>query len=374
MDIPHRYDDVTADWLTAAVSEMHPAVEIHSCELGPVAGTKQNKVRARVRFNEEGDRSGLTRTLVIKGSFHGENPYNDSDTPDQPLDTGSWLETMTYREVLPDLPANRPACYAAHWDESTNAGFIVLEDLSLRNVRYLDALQTLTYPQAAAFMDSLARMHARYWDSTELQPGGRFGPGSALAERSRALRETVLVSFVKLGAAAREEQVRLGASTLASRDHLLPRMFHDKQRQAEAARRLFEVTDTFSRCVVHGDEHLRNLYLDADGTPGLLDWCARVEGWPVSIGYFVVNTLDPLDRREWEKPLLAHYRDRLAVYGVRPPSEDTVWFGYRCGAVFALLVWANNRGAWQPEVTNSACTVRAAAAVVDLDSFGALGV
>jgi hypothetical protein len=311
---------------------------------------------------------------VVKGSFHGENPFNDRSSPDQPLDFGNWAEIMSYVDVLPVLNAPAPPCFGAHWDTGSKSGYIVMEDLAAKGVRFLDYMTTLSYAEASAFMDSLARMHAQYWESDELRSGGRFGPDSGLADRSRGLRGVIADAFVKLGAASREEKEKAGATTLHSQDHLVPRMFHDKQRQAAAAQRMFEITDSYTKCVVHGDEHLRNLYIDANGGPGFLDWCSRIEGWPLTVGYFLVNCLDALDRRQWEKPLLAHYLHRLEVYGARAPGFEDAFFGYRCGAMFALLVWANNRAAWQPMATNSACTVRAAAAIVDLDSFSALGV
>ena len=123
-----------------------------------------------------------------------------------------------------------------------------------------------------------------------------------------------------------------------------------------------------------GDEHQRNMYIDSDGEPGFVDWMCRMDGWPLSFAFFITTTLDMLDRRKWEKPLLSHYLHQLSKYGVRVPGFEDAWFGYRCGACFPYLVWSNNRGSWQPETTNAGCTVRAAAAVIDLDSFGAMGV
>ena len=363
--VPELFADVTADWLTAAIGL--EGVEVIACDHTAMHQTKHNKTRVSATYNDAGRRFGLPDRLVVKGSFHAENPYNDRALPDQPLDVGNWLETMSYLEVLPRLRAPAPSCLAARWDHEARAGFIIMEDLAAKGARFLDVMDTLSFGEAAGFVDALAKMHAQYWDADEQ-------PMTGLVQRSRELREAVLVNFVQLGAASREERARAGAATIGSQDHLLPRMFHDKQRHMLAAQRMFEVTDSFTRCVVHGDEHLRNLYLSADGSPGFLDWCARREGWPLSLGYFLVNCLDPLDRREWERPLLAHYLSRLQVHGATPPGLEDAWFGYRCGAMFAFLVWANNRAAWQPADTNAACTVRAATAVMDLGSFAALGV
>ena len=145
--------------------------------------------------------------LVIKGSFHAENPYNDRALPDQPLDVGNWLETMSYLEVLPRLRAPAPSCLTARWDDEARAGFIIMEDLAAKGARFLDVMDTLSFGEAAGFVDALAKMHAQYWDADEKSMTG-------LVQRSRELREAVLVNFVQLGAASREERARAGAATM----------------------------------------------------------------------------------------------------------------------------------------------------------------
>jgi hypothetical protein len=370
--IPNQFKDVTASWLSAVIGSNLEGVEVVSCELVPMAQTKHNKVRATVQYNSAGNEQGLSRSVVVKGSFHAENPYNTPGRPDVPLAWGNRAETLSYLDVLPLLPVEHPRCLAGHWDEVSKSSYIVMEDLGLRGTRHLDTFDTLSYGEAARFIDEMARMHATYWDSTRFDdPQGKF---AELLQRSHDLKGMFEAGFVKLGAADHKEQDHLGGGSLVSHDHLLPSLYRDGGRQLEALRKFFVINDSFSRCIVMGDEHLRNMYISGAGRPGFVDWACRIEGWPQSLGTFMVNVLDPIDRRKWERPLLSHYLSRLSAHGAKAPNFEDAWFGYRCGAVFPLLVWANNRGAWQPETTKAGCTVRSVIAAMDLDTFAAIGV
>src|SRR3546814_17825199 len=77
-----------------------------------------------------------------------------------------------------------------------------------------------------------------------------------------------------------------------------------------------------ARVINHGDMHLGNLYVDADGTPGFLDAQPRLGAWSIDVSYFLIAGLDLVDRRRWEGALLAHYLSCLRAEGVDPPSRS----------------------------------------------------
>jgi hypothetical protein len=120
--------------------------------------------------------------------------------------------------------------------------------------------------------------------------------------------------------------------------------------------------------------HLGNLYLDADGTPGVLDWQPRKGAWSIDVSYFLIAGLDVVDRRRWQGGLLQHYLSRLAAYGVAAPGFDEACLSYRRDVIWGLLIWLLNGSHFQTEANNTAATTRFAMAMVDLDTFGALGV
>ena len=122
----------------------------------------------------------------------------------------------------------------------------------------------MSYAQAAAHLDVLARMHARWWDSAALDEDGELGdlkvwdplpPGDEGAYQRGQLQPAVW-SHLHVSAARRrraEDDARPGSDGTCA---------------AEAA----SLRSDQALCFLHGDYHLGNLYFDADGRVGTLDW------------------------------------------------------------------------------------------------------
>lgn len=153
----------------------------------------------------------------------------------------------------------------------------------------------------------------------------------------------------------------------------MPRLLRDADRMERGWFRLVEMLAGHGTVIVHGDEHLGNLGMEAGGTPIFYDFLARGEPWPLGLVRFLIPTLDTLDRRAWEKALLAGYLADLRRFGVDAPTFEEAWLAYRAAAICPLMIWLNNSSSWQPEATNTANAARAAAAVLDHDSFAILG-
>jgi len=117
---------------------------------------------------------------------------------------------------------------------------------------------------------------------------------------------------------------------------------------------------------VHGDAHLGNTYLDADGRPGFLDWGGVTAGhWAREVCYFLAGALSTDDRRAHERDLLAGYLDALTELGVTAaPVADEAWLDYRRHLVHGLL-WFLCPTQMQPEAIINANVARFGAAVTD---------
>jgi aminoglycoside phosphotransferase (APT) family kinase protein len=151
------------------------------------------------------------------------------------------------------------------------------------------------------------------------------------------------------------------------------RYFHDRDRMERAMERLRVIDRQGVPCLLHGDPHLGNLYFDADGTAGMLDWQTAYKGpWAHDVAYFIASALDVLDRRDWERPLLRHYLDQLRTRGVAPPSFDEAWDGYCCQMVYGLYYWLVNPVEFQAELNNCAVAPRFALAAIDHGTFDRL--
>ena len=75
-------------------------------------------------------------------------------------------------------------------------------------------------------------------------------------------------------------------------------------------------------CVIHGDPHVANLYVDGDGRPSILDWQLAQRGpWYLDVGYHLAATL-PVSNTTNEETRQQQGRHQL--------PHATRAFNYRC--------------------------------------------
>jgi aminoglycoside/choline kinase family phosphotransferase len=346
---PQSVEAITPAWLTEVLRIRDSGLVVRQAEILEIIRGASSKVRLRIWTESASD----PRNIIVKGGFE----------PHSKVMVGMHLaEVRAYRDVLPGLNASAPRCYFAGVDPDGEA-LVILEDLDCRGATYLSLLEPMSFERAQAFLDELARLHARHWADPNLEPGRILGDLSAPMEgrfERYILRLTEVETFAAYLARPR------GAST--------PRALHDRLR---LRRGLFALRDSYKgqpRTIVHGDMHLGNLYLDRDGLPGLLDWVIRRAPWQNDVTYFLVANLDLPDRRRWEGALLQHYMERLRSHGIAVPDFDAAWLAHRRDVVWGFFVWLLNSSEFQTEAKNTAAATRFAMAMLDHDTYATLGV
>ncbi len=359
--VPRAFDQVTPEWLTAVLSRDHPGVTVTSAKVDPTMGHKPNKARVHLTYDEAGQKADLPATFVVKGTFNGTVSRGAI------IDFSNMAELVSYRDILPKLTVNVPKLIYQHWEAEPSESVVLLfEDMAHRQPTYFpNGFATLSYGQAARFLTAMARFHAETWNSPEFAVGGSWGPGTPAGENARRIRSDYFDIL------PRSEHWPM--SVVSPRGAALPRRLRDPELMERGWQRLVAMLESHGKVIVHGDEHLGNLFVEPDGTPGLYDFLARGEAWPLSLARFLIPSLDMLDRRAWEEALLTGYLRDLARFGVEAPSFAEAWLAYRASAICTLMIWLNNSSTWQPEATNTANAARAAVAVLDHDSFGLLG-
>jgi hypothetical protein len=344
MQLPLTIEDITPEWLTAALSDAAPGIDVRRVEVADVRNGFTTIVRAKIDVNEAGRAAGIPSQVILKGGFERFTRDFTGDYAIYPMA----MEVSSYQE-LPELGLNMPKCWFAEFSDEQKQMMIVMEDLTLREVSFCHGLKTLTAAQVRDRLTALAAFHARTWDSPEVKPGGRYErfPPNGVAMFLDYMHHA---NFYESG----EWESYCGMPRGAACSNI----FHDLDWVTRALELGSKMADELPSVLVHGDTHLGNLYFEADGTPGFFDALPRREPAMIEVAYHIVNALDPAVRRASDRDLVAHYRDELLRHGVKAPSLDDLMYQYAEFLHFGFITFFINRSEWQTESFNTAHAAR----------------
>lgn len=349
--LPTRIEEIDAAWLSTALDAVYPGAVVTSLTRRQTLQGSATKVALSVTYNDIGGDHRLPAELIVKGGFGSH------------AGAGAYLgEARFYSVIAPQFPAASalriPACCYAAQDPASRQAIVVLEDLSVRGVRFGDVRCAESVETARRTLAALAVLHARWWKSAHL---GNYPwlAGGALASDDMFGH---MLAQSHWDACMRRERASRVPAALLNRERVL------------AAVRAMAVAGSQAGppCLLHGDPHLGNLYFEPDGTPGFLDWQTVMKGpWVHDVTYNLIGLLDIEDRRAHERDLLRHYLDCLRGHGVEAPSFDSAWRAYR-GQVMHGFLWLVCPRQMQPEPIVSESVARFAAAAEDLGTFDLL--
>ena len=330
-------------WLTPMLRSRWPGAEVRAVEVLETLVTQATKVRLKLDL---AGNSGAPTRICIKGILvdSGAHP------------SASVVEAQFYRDAAATLPVSVPGCLYSNLDKAGTRGVTVMHDVIAAGATFCSALVPFTPDEAIEGLDQLARLHAAAWQ------------GSA------AFALPWIPSFLD----------RISATPIIARDVLqallegprgasLPAAVRDADRLQRGLEALAGQVRGQSRCLVHGDAHAGNVYREASGALGLVDWQILQKGeWAQDVAYHLAAVLSPEDRRTHERALLDHYRARLAALGGPSLDADAAWTRYRAGLVYGYFLWAITRKV-EPVLIDEFVR-RLGLAVDELDGFAAVGV
>jgi hypothetical protein len=331
--LPRRIDDLGAPLLSRIMGRAVTSVAV----IGGDAGTSS---RARLALTGDGVPDSVfvkmpARTVATR--LMGE------------LGRLAETETRFYRELSPHL-RGLPKCYGAAFDGLTGRYVLVLEDLGVERCEFPDTLHPLTAEQAAAVVERLALLHARFWERV---PGWAY---TASGDSTSLLTGSLLKTSARRIAETTDIAVEDG------------RFIDDNYRVV--ARLIDEPPHT----VMHGDAHPGNVYF-RDGQAGLLDWQAVRRGHPSrELAYTLVTGMTTADRQRNERDLLDNYRQALAAAGEPLLDRDELWDRYRMAALYAYVapLITAGMGGMQDDAIALEGVRRGVAALDDLDTVALL--
>ncbi|MDG2029172.1 MAG: phosphotransferase [Acidimicrobiales bacterium] len=333
--VPAELDQILdPGWLTIALDDVADDERVIDVEVAGDSKTLAQKVRF-VATVEGADGSRRTRTYCVKGHF------------------GDAMETLTteahvYRDLLPGLGLRTPRAYYAGIGDEGRA-VIVMDDIVADGGTFLNAHQPYSIDICRETLSQLARLHAATWDDPR-------GDAEWLAPRIDSMRQMFPAEFLQ------------GLLDDGRGVDVAPELLAAERLQAGLA----ALAARPATCIIHGDTHSGNVYLDADGWPCWLDWQITQRGhWSTDVAYHLSTVLDIDDRRAHEQELVRGYLRELASQGIEPPPWDEAWASYTTGAVWGWLLWTITSVSSREVVLVH--MPRIGAALADHDTFGKLG-
>lgn len=306
-------------WLTSALQPRYPEIQVQKVIPGPIV----DRVSTNARFTIEcagGVPDGLSPELCVKGYFNEQG--RETRAAGEP-------EACFYRDLAGESDVRTLRSVYADFDDSTRHGVVITEDIVAQGGTFLDSGSSFTPDQVAQSLEQYARLHAATWGSP------RWAGQQWLAPRLTGALRVFGVEEIT----ARIDRNFHGPNGLR-----VPAELRDAPRLVTAYQGLVEALtaehDSSEWCVIHGDAHVGNIYLDSLGRPSLVDWQLVQRGmWYMDVGTHIATALDPDDRRRSEDDLLAHYLECLASHGVEPPSSDSARRALSRGIVRGLYLW-----------------------------------
>jgi hypothetical protein len=336
---------LTPQWLSSALQARYPGTVVTGLTAGPVA--TRISTNAFFEIETAGSPPGKPPSrLCAKGYFR--------DTGNWPYRTAGEAEGYFYRDLAEAVGVRTLPRVYADVDPDTKHGVVITADIVADGASFVDPLQARSPTQVAESLDHYADLHAATWGTASTGQAGWLAPRIAGTMGGRSV-EGIQAQF----------DGPLGSG--------MPPGARDGRRLVDAYRSLPARNEAAgSWCLIHGDAHLGNLFTDAAGRPGILDWQLVQRGpWYIDVGYHIASSLEPDERRRSERDLLAHYLDRLASSGADAPAEDQAWPAYCRGIVYGLYLWSITQKV-RPEIT-AELLARLGTAAADHDAFSLAG-
>lgn len=357
-DVPLNGVDLNVDWLTIVLCKDVPGAEVVSwSNPGGSSGTSE-RAALRVEYNAAGQAAGLPTQLYTKSTpaFRQRMILGAAD--------GLHGETRFFMDFRPSVTMEAASGYWGGVDDRSWRSMVIMEDIAAtRGARFVDATEPLTRVQVEDVLSNLAALHGAWWDAPELQE---------LRDLTQHIDNiATLINF--------NGRCKVGIER--AKDVMPTSLVGQADRLAEGTLRSLQMLTRRTPTLLHGDCHVGQTYIAGDGRMGLTDWQLLMRGgWSFDVAYFVATACEPADRRAWEGDLLRHYLDRLAAAGAPAPTFDEAWLTYRQSMFYPNAAWTFTigRAAYQPVMqsvaTCKAIVHRTSHAIIELDSFEALGI
>jgi Ecdysteroid kinase-like family len=358
-------DDVTPEVLTLLLRHHDPEMSVTNIAVRRTWQGTTSHLHLDVSYADSC--SSLPRQLFLKTQLNTVHDLPDAVNVSLSEGGGGTVllddETRFYRDLRPHLSVETRTTYFADHLDGPSQFLILGEDITLRGAEVPDAVTGLTVAQVDELLRTLSQVHAPFWGSRRLAPGGdltwlQHPVDGGFADFLRANGFAIIRAFLEIP--YKKEHLDAAGTDM---DSLESAFWTLQQRVAR---------DPIT--LLHGDPHPRNTYGLPGGRMGLLDWqLVRRGSWSHDVGYALIGALTPDLRRAHEHELLDNYRGRLLDAGVsQVPDREQMWTAYRQSPAWGFCMWAITPDQMYSVDIVSAVLGRFAEAYSDLGTGGLL--
>ena len=322
MMIPAGPEDLTADWLTDAlrsggVITKARVTSFEAPRIGEGAGFIGQL--AQVALHYDLDEGGAPASLIAKfpGASEGGRSIGN-------LFDFYHREIRFYEEIADRVELRTPKRYYSAMNRDTADYILLIEDLSPARVG--DHLEGCTAKAAELAVRSIAKFHATWWQSPDLDAIAEWMPtlDAPVQNLAEGAYQQAWQPFVDNFGAGLSPNMKSIGEQIGQRVVKLQRSFADAP-----------------LTISHGDYRLDNLFFPpiAGGDDiAVADWQISTRGRGIfDISYLLCGGMEPELRRAHERELLHLYSDLLAENGVKDYGFDRAWEEYRRGALYVFV-------------------------------------
>lgn len=351
--LPAGPQELTADWLTAALREtdtIGSGVSVESFDTETIAegvGLLGQLARVTLRYsNGSGDEP---QTLIAK--FPAVMQEN--------RDLANALrfydrEVRFYEQIADEVELRTPKRYFSHFDAESGTYVLLLEDMAPARVG--NQIEGCSPEEAKTTLERMAHFHATWWNKPETLaldwiPYGRDPVHNFVEESFQKSWPVVKENFPS---------------------HLPERLVKAAEKMQTRVIKMQHIFSEPPVTICHGDLRYDNLFFDDNGM-ALVDWQIILRGRaPYDAAYFMSQSVDPAERKATEMDILRSYHSALVDAGVSDYSFDQCLHDYRFAAMYCLaypviaggtLDVSNERGV----ALVTAMLDRSVATILDLD-------
>ena len=355
--LPGRAEDVTSEWLTAALQSHGRDVVVKTVRRRPL-GEGVGMMSGLEMLELDYERGDGPRSMVLK--FPATNEANRAVALAFDIYR---REVLFYRDVAALTPAATPEVYFAEIEGKENF-ILLLEDMS--HYRLGDQIEGCGAADAELCMVELGELHASFWNDVD-RPELEFMPYLHPSHHADALRQGAAVGW--------DTMLEVFGDVVPEHVRAI------KDRYLAAITRMQEWMTSPPLTVAHGDFRMDNLFFGTapgDAPVAALDWqgCLR-EKAVADLAYFLSGSVPIEDRRTHERDLIAKWHETLVHGGVSDYPAEQAWEDYRRAILYVWTIVvviagtldpSNERGrAWMTHMVE-----RAVAAIDDLDLLALL--